>query len=147
MNCRCYIGWWYEIVEEYRMVFVTVDEDRLQLENLTELLVRTFPGSVIYQYTDPVYALINTENREIDVVFANVSVSRRNDWQLLSLLRRRRPDLRVFVLSDDEQLRDAAMERGAWGYLTRPVTGQRLRDAIEQRKAQCRAQILLPSRA
>ena len=39
------------------MVFVTVDENRAQLENLTKLLIRTFPGSVIYQYTDPTKAL------------------------------------------------------------------------------------------
>lgn len=112
------------------MVFMTVDENRLQLEKLTELLVRTFPGSVIYQYTDPLCALVNTENREIDAVFANVSVSQRNDWQLLSVLRRRRPELQVFILSDDEQLREEALERGAREYLTRPITGQGLCETV-----------------
>ena len=114
------------MVEGYPVVFMTVDENRLRLENLTELLIRCFPGSVIYQYTDPVHALIHTENRELDAVFANVSVSRRNDWQLLSVLRKKRPALPVFVLSDDGQLREAALERGAWEYLTRPVIGQEL---------------------
>ena len=56
------------------MRFVTVDENRAQLESWTALLVRTFPGSVIYQYTDPIHAVFDTENREIDAVFANVSV-------------------------------------------------------------------------
>ena len=56
------------------MVFLTVDENRTQLENLTELLVRTYPGSVIYQYTDPIHAVIHMENRQIDVMFANVGV-------------------------------------------------------------------------
>ena len=113
------------------MVFVTVDEDRIRLKNMTELLVRTFPGSVIYQYTDPIHAVIHMENREIDAVFANAGVSQRNDWQLLALMRRKQPKLQVFILSDDEALREAAMERGAWEYLIRPVTGQELRDTIQ----------------
>ena len=112
------------------MVFVTVDENRAQLENLTKLLIRIFHGSVIYQYTDPIPAVINMGNREIDAVFVNVSVSQRNNWQLLALLRRKRPDLRVFILSDDEKLRENAMEQGAWEYLIRPVTGKELRDVI-----------------
>ena len=112
------------------MVFVTVDENRAQLENLTKLLIRTFPGSVIYQYTDPVHAIFDTENREIDAVFANVSVSQRNDWQLLTVLRRKRPNLQIIVLSDDALLRETAMECGAWEYLVRPVTGQKLREAV-----------------
>ena len=113
------------------MRFVTVDENRAQLESWTALLVRTFPGSVIYQYTDPIHAVFDTENREIDAVFANAGVSQRNDWQLLALMRRKQPKLQVFILSDDEALREAAMERGAWEYLIRPVTGQELRDTIQ----------------
>ena len=112
------------------MRFVTVDENRAQLESWTALLVRTFPGSVIYQYTDPIHAVFDTENREIDAVFANVSVSQRNDWQLLTVLRRKRPNLQIIVLSDDALLRETAMECGAWEYLVRPVTGQKLREAV-----------------
>lgn len=112
------------------MVFVTVDEDRLQLQKLTGLLVRTFPGSVIYQYSDPMDAIVSTAYREIDAVFASVRAYWRNDLQLLSALRQKRPGLPVIVLSDDEQLRQAAMDSGAWRYLLRPVTGQQLHDAV-----------------
>ena len=65
------------------MVFVTVDEDRVRLETLTRLLVCTFPGSVIYQYTDPVFAIINMEKRKIDVVFVNLNILQKttgNSW-------------------------------------------------------------------
>ena len=113
------------------MVFVTVDEDRVRLNHMTELLVRTFPGSVIYQYSDPIHAVIHMENRQIDAVFANAGVFQRNDWNLLALMRRNQPKLQVFILSDDEALRETAMERGAREYLVRPVTGQELRNAIQ----------------
>ena len=112
------------------MVFMTVDENRLRLENLTELLIRCFPGSVICQYPGPVHAVFDTEDREIDAVFVNVSVSQRNDWRLLSMLQRNQPNRQIFVLSEDEQLRETAMEYGAWEYLVRPVTGQKLREAV-----------------
>lgn len=113
------------------MVFVTVDEDRVRLETLTKLLVRTFPGSVIYQYTDPVFAVINMENRKNDVVFADLDISRKNDWQFLLLLRRKQPELQVVVLADDEQFRENAMECGARGYLVSPVTGQELHQVMQ----------------
>lgn len=113
------------------MVFVTVDEDRVRLETLTKLLVRTFPGSVIYQYTDPVFAVINMENQKIDVVFVNLNIMQRNDWKLLELLRRKQPNLQVFILADNEQFRETAMQRGAWEYVVRPVTAQELHEAID----------------
>ena len=112
------------------MVFVTVDEDRVRIETLTRLLVCTFPGSVIYQYTDPVFAIFNMEKRKIDVVFVNLSILQKNNWKFLELLRRKKPNQQVFILADDEQLRDTAMEYGAWEYLVRPVTGQKLHEAI-----------------
>ncbi|MGM9605536.1 MAG: hypothetical protein ACI3XG_10815 [Faecousia sp.] len=112
------------------MVFVTVDEDRLQLQKLTGLLVHTFPGSVIYQYSDPMCAVLSTADREIDAVFASARTSRGNDLQLLSVLGKERPGLQLIVLSDDEQLRQTAMESGAWRYLRRPATGQELYDAM-----------------
>ena len=113
------------------MRFVTVDENRARLESWTELLVCTFPGSVIYQYTDPVHAVFDTEKREIDAVFVSVSVSQRNDWRLLSMLRRYQLNRQIFVLTEDEQLRESALEYGAWEYLVRPVTGQELRESID----------------
>lgn len=115
------------------MVFVNLDEDRVRLEKLTKLLVHTFPGSVIYQYIDPVYAVVNTEDRAIDVMFINLNVSRENNWQLLALLRRKQPKMKIFVLSDDEQLRDTALECGDWEYMVRPVTGQKLQEIVPGR--------------
>ena len=46
------------------------------------------------------------------------------------MLRRNQPNRQIFVLSEDEQLRETAMEYGAWEYLVRPVTGQKLREAV-----------------
>ena len=114
----------------YRVVFVTVDESRVRLENLTKLLVRTFPSSVIYQYTDPGFAVIHMDNRRIDTVFVHINVLQKNDWKLLALLRRKKSNLQVFVLAEGEQFRETALQRGAWEYLVRPVTGQKLRETI-----------------
>ena len=115
---------------EYKVVFVTVDEDRPRLNHLTGLVIRAFPGCVVYQYSNPMCAVLNTVNREIDVVLLSAGASQKNNWQLLSAICRERPGLQVIVLSDDDQFRETALKSGAWGYLTRPLTGQKLQDAL-----------------
>lgn len=115
---------------EYKVVFVTVDEDRSRLNALTGLMIRAFPGCVVYQYSNAIRAVLDTVNREIDAVLLSAGASQKNDWQLLSSVCRGRPGLPVIVLSDDEQLRKIAMRSGAWGYLIRPLTDQKLQDAL-----------------
>lgn len=112
------------------MVFVTVDEDRVQLNNLTGSVIQAFPGSVIYQYSDPMYAMISMIDREFDAALISAGVLRGIGWQMLARLHRERPELQVIVLSDDELLRGSALEFGAEDYLIRPITGQKLRDAL-----------------
>ena len=51
------------------MIFVTADRCRSQLERLTQLLVSAFPGSTIYQHTDPERVLHDVLSHPVDAVF------------------------------------------------------------------------------
>lgn len=112
------------------MVFVAVDEDRFQLNQLAGLVIHAFPGSVVYKYSDPLCAVAKTIARDIDAVLVSARAFQSENWQMLFHLHRERPGVQVIILSDDEQLRRIAMESGAWDYLVRPVTGQKLREVL-----------------
>lgn len=112
------------------MTFVTADDDRTRLESLTKLLVSAFPGSTIYQHTDPVRAPHDALNNRVDAVFLEAEMQKTNGVALLKILRSQKPGIPVFILSKTEELRESAVEAGANGYFTHPVSEQQMKDAV-----------------
>lgn len=112
------------------MVFVTANNDREQLDELTQLLLAAFPGSVVYQHTDPMSVPKSVQENKVDAVFAEARMNRVSGLELLRVLRRKKPELPVFILSGSEEYRDDAMEQGASAYLLHPVTVQSLQSAL-----------------
>ena len=116
------------------MVFVTADSCRPQLEKLTQLLISVFPGSTIYQHTDLCRVPHDVLNNKVDAVFLETEMDKTNGLDFLQMLRRKKSDLPVFIISQTEDLREEAAEAGVNEYLIQPVTEQQLRDAIRSVK-------------
>ena len=112
------------------MVFVTADNDRIQLERLTKLLFSAFPGSTIYQHTDLCRVPHDVLNNKVDAVFLKTEMNKADGLDFVQMLRRQKSDLPVFIISQTEDLRKEAAEAGANDYFIQPVTEQQLRDAI-----------------
>ena len=123
------------------MIFVTADRCRSQLERLTQLLVSAFPGSTIYQHTDPERVLHDVLSHPVDAVFLAAETDKTRDLDVVHMLRKQKSNFPVFILSQTEDLRKAAAEAGADGYFVQPVTEQQLREAIRsaqnEEKASC----------
>ena len=113
------------------MTFVTADSCRTQLERLTQLLVSVFPGSTVYQHTDLCRVPHDVLNNNVDAVFLVAEMGKTNGLDFVQMLRRQKPDLPVFIISQTEDLREEAAEAGANDYFVQPVTEQQLRDAIQ----------------
>ena len=116
------------------MVFVTADNDRIQLERLTKLLFSAFPGSTIYQHTDLYRVPHDILNNKVDAVFLETEMDKKNGLNFLKMLHRQKLNLPVFIISQTEDLRKEADEAGANDYFVQPVTEQQLRDAIRSVK-------------
>ena len=48
----------------------------------------------------------------------------------VQMLRRKKSNLSIFIISETEERREEALEAGANDYFVRPVTEQQLRDAF-----------------
>ena len=116
------------------MIFVTADSCRVQLERLTQLLVSAFPGSTIYQHTDLCRVPHDILNNKVDAVFLETEVDESNSLDFVRMLRRQKKSLPVFIISQTEDLREAAAKAGANDYFVQPVTEQQLRNAIRSVK-------------
>ena len=116
------------------MVFVTADDCRSRLERLTQILISAFPGSTIYQHTDLCRVLHDVLNNKVDAAFLETEMDKTNGLDFLQMLRRKKSDLPVSIISQTEDLREEAAEAGANEYFVQPVTEQQLRNAIRSVK-------------
>ena len=116
------------------MVFVTAGGCKTQLENLTQVLVSAFQGSTIYRHTDPFRLLHDVLHQKIDAVFLVTEKDKANSLEFVQMLRRQKPDIPVFAISDTEDLRKQATDAGVNDYLILPVGEQKLWDVMQSVK-------------
>ena len=119
------------------MIFVTADSCRSQLEGLTQLLVSVFPGSTIYQHTALQRVSHDVLHHHVDAVFLEVEADQSNGLDFVQMLRRKKSNLSIFIISETEERREEALEAGANDYFVRPVTEQQLRDAFQVVNREC----------
>ena len=112
------------------MTFAVADNDQIRLEQTTQLIKDVFPDCVIHTFTDPMLSAKCALEPQIDAVFAEVRMRPVDGFDLLHVLRVNRPRLPVFLISDDEVPRAAALRKGASDYLVRPLSMQCLLDAV-----------------
>ena len=112
------------------MTFVTADSCRAQLQRLTQILFSSFPGSTIYQHTDPSRVPHDVLSHKVDAVLLEAEMGKVNSLDLMQKLRRQRPELPVFIISKTNRLYEKAVAAGANGYFVLPDSEQHLLDAM-----------------
>ena len=112
------------------MTFVAVDQNRGRLAELTRLLLEAFPGSVIYQHTNPLKAPKDVRGNRVDAVFAQLDPEDPAGAALPHMLHLEKADLPVFLLSDAERNGRTAPEDHAAACLARPLSAELLRESL-----------------
>ena len=112
------------------MTFVTADSCRAQLERLTQLLVSAFPGSTVYQHADLLRVPHDVLSHKVDAVFLKAEMEKMNSLDLMQKLRRQKPELPVFIISDSNSLCEKALEAGANGYFVLPESEENLLETM-----------------
>ena len=114
------------------MTFVAVDQNRERLTELTRLLLKAFPGSVIYQHTNPLKATKDVRNNRVDAVFLQLDLESLGGAELTRILRSERADLPVFLLTDTDRNGRTAPEDHAAACLVRPLSAEMLRESLNR---------------
>lgn len=114
------------------MTFVAVDQNRERLAELTRLLLEAFPGSVIYQHTNPLKAPKDVRNNRVDAVFAQLDTENLGGAELTRILRSERADLPVFLLTDAAQGGRPTPGSHVTVCLTRPLSVEMLRESLNR---------------
>ena len=114
------------------MTFVAVDKNRGRLAELTRLLLEAFPGSVIYQHTNPLKAPKDVRGNRVDAVFAQLDPEDPVGAALPHMLHLEKADLPVFLLTDAERNGRTAPEDHAAACLARPLSAEMLRESLDR---------------
>ena len=112
------------------MIFVAVDQNRERLTELTRLLLEAFPGSVIYQHTNPLKAPKDVRNNRVDAVFVQIGPETPDGAELTRILHIENANLPVFLLTDDEWGDRPAPDDHAAACLARPLSVEILRESL-----------------
>ena len=113
------------------MKILLVDDEKLQLIRLLNIVKKVLPDSEILSYTNPVLAFKENENNLIDVAFLDIEMPEINGIQLAKKLKKINPKINViFVTAYDNYALDA-YKLHASGYVTKPVNEKKVKDELE----------------
>ncbi len=111
-----------------------VDDDQSILTVLQRALA--VPGVEVVVASTGAAALIELEKQRFDVVVSDVQMPEMNGLKLLRAVREHDLDLPVVLMTGHPEVKGAAaaVEHGAFQYLIKPVTVERLRTLVEKAK-------------
>ena len=113
------------------MIVVAVDDERLALENLTDSIRQASPSAQIHSFRYPEDALDFAKQTPVDVAFLDVEMVGMNGVELAELLKLFHPDINIIFSTGYGHYRDAAFELHASGYLTKPITPEKVKKELD----------------
>ena len=113
------------------MIVVAVDDERFALENLADSIWQASPDAQIHSFRSPEDALDFAKETHVDVAFLDVEMVSMNGVELAELLKLFHPDINIIFSTGYGDYRDAAFDLHASGYLTKPITPEKVKKELE----------------
>lgn len=80
------------------MTFVTIDNDSVRLRELSNMIFQVWPGSIIYEFTDPMLAIKYICNNQVNKVVANRKMRPVDGEQIKSMIYMHKPEVMVELI-------------------------------------------------
>lgn len=113
------------------MIVIAVDDERFALENLVESIERVSFDAQIYPFRYPEDALDFAKKTRVDVAFLDVEMISMNGVELAERLKLYHPDINIIFSTGYGHYRDAAFDLHASGYLTKPITPEKVKKELD----------------
>ena len=113
------------------MIVIAVDDERYALENLVDSIRQASPDAQIHRFRHPDDALDFAKENYADVAFLDVEMVSMNGVELAERLKLHHPDINIIFSTGYGHYRDAAFELHASGYLTKPITSEKVKRELE----------------
>lgn len=123
------------------MKYVLIDDERMAIEHLKMLLLRTgrIKEEQMVTYTNPMEAMRYIEKNKPEVMFVDIEMPMVSGITLVSRIRKSNPDIFVVFVTAHKQYAVEAFEQYALDYLLKPLSLERVKltvDRIEERHSE-----------
>ena len=113
------------------MIVIAVDDERIALENLTDSIRQVSPAAQIHPFRYPEDTLAFAKENYVDVAFLDVEMVGMNGVELAERLKLLHPDINIIFSTGYGHYRDVAFDLHASGYLTKPITPEKVKKELE----------------
>ena len=104
------------------MIFLAVDDEKLQLNHLVSCLKEVSKEAEIYEFLNPLLALEKAKEVNIDVAFLDIEMPGITGTELAKKLKEINPEVNIIFCTGYSEYALDAMNMHASGYLTKPIT-------------------------
>ena len=112
------------------MLFLAVDDENLQLNKLVDALKEADPSAEILSFNNPLSALEAVKNVKLDVAFLDIEMGGMNGVELGKRLKQINPSINIIFVTGYDQYAVDAYSMHASGYLTKPVSSERIKTEL-----------------
>ena len=109
------------------MLYLAVDDENLQLNKLVDALKSADPSCEILSFNNPLIAYETVKRVKIDVAFLDIEMGGMNGVELGKKLKLLNPNINIIFVTGYDQYALDAYSMHASGYLTKPVSADRIK--------------------
>ena len=112
------------------MKIIAVDDERIALEGLLDVISEAAPDAELNGFEYPEDALDFLDENDCNIAFLDVEMAGMSGVELAEQLKLRNPDINIIFATGFEEYRKEAYELHASGYLTKPITVEKVRKEL-----------------
>lgn len=114
------------------MNIIAVDDEELALESLLDAIRQAAPEAEVRGFAYPEDALAFADSHPCAVAFLDIEMAELNGVALAEQLKARNPDVNIIFATGFTQYRGVAFDLHASGYLTKPITAEKVRRELAE---------------
>lgn len=114
------------------MNILAVDDEELALEGLLDAIRQAAPEAEVHGFAYPEDALAFADSHPCAVAFLDVEMAELDGVELAGQLKTRNPNVNIIFATGFGQYRGAAFDLHASGYLTKPITVEKVRRELAE---------------
>lgn len=108
------------------MKIIAVDDERIALEGLMDAIREAAPTAQLNGFEYPEDALAFVDENDCDIAFLDIEMSGMSGVRLAEQLELRNPNINIIFATGFEEYRKDAFDLHASGYLTKPITAEKV---------------------
>ena len=112
------------------MKIIAVDDERIALEGLLDVISEAAPTAELTGFEYPEDALAFVDENNCNIAFLDVEMSGMSGVELAEQLKLRNPDINIIFATGFEEYRKEAYDLHASGYLTKPITAEKVKKEL-----------------